>query len=93
MECALDYIASCLRKRLEKELESVIIERLVREITSDVTDHMGGSEVYVRKRPRSAFAERNAEIRAEFNGRNTQDLMFRHKISRSRIYQIIKQKV
>lgn len=46
----------------------------------------GGAEVYI---PAEDKTERNAAIRAEFNGRNAHDLIRKYGISRAWLYKIV----
>lgn len=48
----------------------------------------GGRALYIPAEDKSA---RNAAIRAEFNGTNVEAVMRKHGVSRSRLYEIIKE--
>lgn len=50
---------------------------------------LGGAALYI---PAEDKRERNAAIRAEFNGRNAEAIMRRHNIGRTRLYEIIKER-
>jgi Mor family transcriptional regulator len=83
---ALEILAEILRDQLKAhglaDLTDNIVERFAEEV--------GGERVYVSRKPRSAWAERNAQLRREFNGRNHAELARKYRLSRSRIYDILK---
>jgi Mor family transcriptional regulator len=55
-------------------------------ILRGLCSRLGGREVYI---PAEDKAARNAAIRAEFDGTNSDAVCRRHGISRSRLYQIV----
>jgi len=61
---------------------SQIAEALVRGLRK----HYGGRKLYI---PAPDKAERNAAIKAEFNGRNHESVCHRYSISRTTLYEII----
>ena len=67
-------------RSLANELRDAIVEALH-------TASAGGDTVYILKRPK-INNDRNL-LRAEFNGRNIDDLCGRFKITRQRVYQIL----
>lgn len=90
VQCALDEIADCLHRRLAEVLDPPIAEKVAGEIVSEIASNFGGAGTYIRKRPRSSYAERNAEIRREFNGCNHNDLARRYGVSKRQIYRLVK---
>lgn len=56
------------------------------EILRGLRESMGGDYTYIPAPDRTA---RNAAIRAEFNGRNQDELCRKYSISRSRLYVIV----
>lgn len=86
----LEEITDCLRRRLQGEIDTERLDTLVSGIANDISNQIGGKEVYINKRPRSEYARRNAEIRGEFNGRNHNDLAARYGVSKRQIYRLLK---
>lgn len=62
----------------------------MREIAHKVCQRYGGAAVYVPKDDDFRCAARDADIWAEFDGNNHQDLADRHGLTLVRIYQIVK---
>lgn len=56
------------------------------EIVRGLRERRGGESLWI---PASDKTERDAAIRREFNGQNREEVMRRHGISRSRLYQIV----
>lgn len=54
-------------------------------ITERLFQLAGGTQVYI---PKNNTEKRNAAIRAEFNGRNVDDICRRYGLSRSQLYRI-----
>ena len=86
----MEEITNCLRRRLQGEIDTDRLDALVSGIANDISNQIGGREVYINKRPRSEYARRNAEIRGEFNGRNHDELARRHGLSRRQVYRLLK---
>jgi Mor family transcriptional regulator len=86
MPCTLECLAEILREKLAQHG----LDELTEEIVSRFADRVGGERVYIARRPRSEWAERNAQLRREFNGRNHAELARKYRLSRSRIYDILK---
>ncbi len=61
-------------------------EQIADQIVRDLLATVGGQSVYVPLRPRTDADQ----IRAAYNGRNITELAMRHKLSKRRIYQILK---
>lgn len=57
-------------------------------VTMFLRDYWGGQKVYIPKRDRMAFEERNREIRRRWNGRNTTELCREFRLSENRLRQI-----
>lgn len=62
--------------------------QIARAIVKGLREVHGASRIYI---PGVDKAERNAAIRAEFNGRNAAHVMQKYGISRARLYEIAKQ--
>lgn len=67
---------------MHEQIATVFAQALVRGLRR----RLGGQELYI---PSPDRAERDAAIRREFNGTNLEELMRRHCLSRSRIYEIV----
>ena len=67
---------------LHEPIASLMAERLLQVLRR----RFGGGDLYIPARDR---AERDKAIRAEFNGRNLNDLCRRYEISRTRVYEIV----
>ena len=82
---ALEILAEILRDQLKAhglaDLTDNIVERFAEEV--------GGERVYVSRKPRSAWSQRNAQLRAEFNGRNHDELARKYRVSKRRVYQLL----
>jgi Mor family transcriptional regulator len=82
---ALEILAEILRDQLKAhgldDLTDNIVERFAEEV--------GGERVYVSRKPRSAWSERNRQLRAEFNGRNHDELARKYRVSKRRVYQLL----
>jgi len=69
---------------MNEQLATVFAQALVRGLRRQ----LGGQEIYI---PPSK-SERDLAIRREFNGANIEELMRRHNLSRTRIYEIVGKK-
>jgi Mor family transcriptional regulator len=67
-------------------MEEALASFLADAITRGLRARLGGQDIYV---PAPDKRERDEAIRREFNGRNLADVMRRHGISKSRLYQIV----
>lgn len=89
---------------LQNEITTILRERIgyheqfavpiAAAIVNGLAARRGGDVLYVptcRRQP-SQIAERNAAIRAEFNGRNRKELCAKYGISKPRLYQIVNDK-
>lgn len=75
---------------LRRELTDIVRENadsLVDMLLAGMRDRMGGREVYI---PASDKADRDAQIRAMFNGRNLREVMREFSISRAAVYRALK---
>lgn len=61
-------------------------EQIAEAITRGLCRRLGAQHVYI---PAADKRARDELIRAEFNGRNHDEIMSRHNIGRTRLYQII----
>lgn len=82
-------ITAILRERIgyHEQFAAPIAEAIV----SGLASRRGGDMLYVptgNRKPRQ-LTERNAAIRAEFNGRNRKQLCEKWGISKARLYQIV----
>jgi Mor family transcriptional regulator len=59
-------------------------------VAADLRTDWGGDRPYIDKGYKERLAERDAQIRADFTGRNVRDLMKRYRLSRVRIYEIVR---
>ena len=85
-------ITAILRERIgyHEQFAAPIAEAIV----SGLAARRGGDVLYVptgNRKPRQLI-ERNAAIRAEFNGRNHAHVMAKYGIGRARLYEIINAK-
>lgn len=86
--------------QLEHEITSIVREEIgmheglagliAAAMVRGLRRRLGGQELYIPAPDRSA---RDASIRREFTGTNVDELMRRHDLSRTRIYQIVGQRV
>lgn len=60
-------------------------EAITAHLLADLRRHLAGSVVYIDK----GFQERNAQIRAAFNGRNADKLAAQYGLTRRRIEMIV----
>ena len=58
-------------------------------ILRGLCERLGGREIYI---PATNRSERNAAIRAEFDGTNAPDVCLKHGISRATVYRLAAQK-
>lgn len=65
-----------------------IADQLALAITAGLRRRLGGQEIYI---PAEDKRLRDEQIRAEFNGRNREEVLRKFGISSSRLYQIINQ--
>ena len=63
---------------------------LAERICAEIGDAIGGQRVYIAVRPRSDYAERNAEIRAAFRGNNHREVANRFDLTPRHIRRIVK---
>lgn len=61
-------------------------EQIAAAITRGLQRKLGGQEIYV---PAEDKRDRDEHIRAEFNGRNREQIMKKYDISKSRLYEIV----
>lgn len=59
-------------------------------VAKGLRKQVGSQRIYIPAWPRNM--ERDAQIRREFNGRNTAEILTKHNISRSLLYQIVGKK-
>jgi len=83
MPCALAEIHAILTRH---GLAAPLAER----ICADIGDAIGGQRVYLAIRPRSDYAERNAEIRAAFRGNNHREVAERFGLTPRRVRDLLK---
>lgn len=89
---------------LQNEITTILRERIgyheqfavpiAEAIVNGLAARRGGDVLYVptcSRKPRQ-LADRNAAIRAEFNGRNRKELCAKYGISKPRLYQIVNEK-
>lgn len=85
MTCALAEIRAILTRYGISEATAGLI-------CAEITDAIGGLRHYIPARPRSEYADRNAEIMAAFRGDNHTDLAKRHGISARQVRRILTKK-
>jgi Mor family transcriptional regulator len=74
-------IAEVLRSKVEGSLADELREAIIEALQQ----RAGGDTIYILKRQKID----QDQLRAEFNGRNIDDLCERFKITRQRVYQIL----
>lgn len=62
-------------------------EQIASAITRGLRRRLGGQEIYIPAEDKQA---RNEQIRADFNGRNRDEVMRKHRISKSQLYEIVR---
>lgn len=75
---------------LRRELADIVRENadsLVEMLLAGMRERMGGREVYI---PASDKADRDAQIRAMFNGRNLREVMREFQVSQRTVYRALK---
>lgn len=80
-------ITAILRERIGHHEQFAVL--IAKEVVAGLVERRAGDFLYVPTGNRSRIAERNQSIRREFNGRNAKQVCDKHRISRSRLYQII----
>ena len=83
MPCAMAEIQAILTRH-------GIATPLAERICAEIGDAIGGQRVYIAVRPRSDYAERNAEIRAAFRGNNHREVANRFDLSTMQVRRILK---
>lgn len=83
MACALREIQAILTRH-------GISTDLAERICVEIGEAIGGQRVYIAVRPRSDYAERNAEIRAAFHGNNHREIAERFGLTPRHIRDILK---
>ncbi len=83
MPCAMAEIQAILTRH---GLAAPLAER----ICAEIGDAIGGQRVYIAVRPRSDYAERNAEIRAAFHGNNHREVAERFSLTARHVRRILK---
>lgn len=66
--------------------DEALINRLAAALVDGLRSRLGGADVYIPAPDKSA---RNAAIRAEFNGRNMQEICRRYDVKPSTVYRIV----
>jgi Mor family transcriptional regulator len=61
-------------------------EQIAAALTRGLRRRLGGQEIYI---PAEDKSTRDESIRAEFNGRNRDQIMHKYGISKSRLYEIV----
>ncbi len=61
-------------------------DQIAQAIVTGLRRRLGGQEIYI---PAADKAARDERIRAEFNGRNRDEICAREGISKTRLYQIV----
>lgn len=72
----------CEAFRMDEALASALADA----ITQGLRSKLGGQDIYI---PAPDKRTRDDAIRREFNGRNLSDICRKHRISRSRMYEIV----
>lgn len=67
-------------------LGDLLADTVATAITNGLRRRMGGQERYIPAEDKRA---RNEQIRAEFNGRNRDEILKKYNISKPRLYQIV----
>lgn len=75
--------------REETGLNEGFASQFAARILDGLRKRLGGKEVYIPAEDRQA---RDAAIRADYNGRNRQEVCRKYGISRTRLYEIIGEK-
>lgn len=70
-------------------LKPAYAEPLAAALVEGLRERLGGQLLYIPTNRSAAKAKRDARIRAEFNGRNRDEVCARHGISRSSFYGIV----
>ncbi len=83
MSCAIAEIKDIL-------MGHGLAEPLASLICAEIGDAIGGQRVYVAVRPRSEYAERNAEIMGRFNGLNHRQLAADYDLTPRQVRRILK---
>ena len=83
MPCAMAEIQAILTRH---GLATPLAER----ICAEIGDALGGQRVYIAVRPRSDYAERNAEIRAAFRGNNHREVAEMFSLTPRHIRRVLK---
>jgi len=65
---------------------------IAQAVVNGLIKRRAGDLLYVPTGRNSKIAERNQQIRREFNGRNCRELCQQHRLSRARLYQIVSEK-
>ncbi len=78
-------IEAIITQVLHSKVENSLADELRDAIVDALYKQAGGDTVYILKKPK---LDREA-LRAEFNGRNIDDLCARFQITRQRVYQIL----
>lgn len=72
--------------REEVGMHEAFASQVARALVRGLRKRMPAQQLYI---PAPDKAERDAAIRREFNGRNTEELMRRYDVGRRRLYQIV----
>ena len=78
-------IEAIIAEVLHSKVEGSLADELREAIIEALQQRAGGDTIYILKRQKI----NNDELRAEFNGRNIDDLCARFRITRQRVYQIL----
>lgn len=89
IEGSVNAIAA--RLVIELGLEEAKAREIARDATNDVTNLYGARYMYVPKNLEYTLSKRDMEIYQSFNGRNIHQLVDKHKVTHTRIYQIVAQ--
>lgn len=65
---------------------------LAEPIVNGLKKKFSGQAVYIAKNTRPDVAQRNQEIRREFNGRNLEEIMTKYDLGKTSIYKIVGKK-
>ena len=86
----LTCLADCIYRELLFSVSAVSAATLAMKITEAVRKEFAGTQLYIAKGDSFDRDQRNAAILNEFNGRNHRELVRRHKITFTQLYEILK---